>query len=149
MLAGLQSVVNALPALGPVTFSVRAVSGTSGTLANVTELLFRFTAPVRLIANGAGNETVIEGTVPWAVSVTEPLASATLGTIGEVAVAEPILQPVAFRHVATPGTFGVSPLGSWSTIVLLADSLAACVMPSVSAAPPAESRSIAAVRAGA
>src|SRR6185437_12032142 len=150
MLAGAQSVENALPPLGPVTFNVRAVSGTSGTLANVTELLLRFTAPVSEIANGAGNETVIEGTVPWAVSFTDPLESATLGTMGEVAVAVPIVQPVAFRHGASTPTFGVSPLGSWSTIVLLADSFAAWVIPRVSAPPLSFlSRVIAAVSTGA
>ena len=85
--------LNAFCPFGPVSVSGRLVSGTSGTLANVTELVVRLTAPLIVSANGAGNAIVIVGAVAVPDSVTVPFASATLGTSGEVAVAVPIVQP--------------------------------------------------------
>ena len=90
--------LNAFCPFGPVTVSVRLVSGTSGTLLNVTELLARLTAPSIVNANGAGNETAIVGVVAFPDSVTVPDASAMLGTSGEVAAAVPIVQVVPARH---------------------------------------------------
>lgn len=150
MLAGAQSVVNALPPLGgPVMFSLRSVSGTSGTFANVTEFWVRLTAPGSVIPS-VGKEIAIVGAVAEPDSVTLPFDSATLGTSGEVAVAVPTVHPVAFRHGTSAWTFGFRPWGSWSTMDLLADSLAAWVISVTSVAPlPLESLVIEPVSFGA
>ena len=81
-----------------MTVSVRLVSGRSGTLLNVTELVARFTAPSSVIANGAGNDTAIVGVVADPPSVTVPEARAAFGRSGDVAVAVPIVQAVPARH---------------------------------------------------
>ena len=64
-------------------------------------------------------------------SVTVPAASAMLGTSGEVAAAVPIVHPVPepVRHGTSAPTFGVIALPRPSVMVLLADSVAACVIP--------------------
>ena len=129
--------MNAFCPFGPVTVRVRLVSGMSGTFANVTEFVARFTTPLIVSENGAGNATVIAGEVAEPDSVTVPFASAMSGTSGEVAVAVPIVQPGPdpVRHGTSAPTFGVIDLPRPSVMLLLADSFAAWVTPRTSSPP--------------
>ena len=141
--------MNALWPFGPVIFSCRLVSGRSGTFANVTELVDRLTVPLIVSGNGAPHEIVIVGVVAEPPSLTVPLASTTLGSSGDVAVAVPIVQPVPVRHGMSAPALGVMLPPRWSTMLLFADSFAAWVIPSVSAAPPDLVAATAAVSCGA
>ena len=127
--------LNAFCPFGPVTVSVRLVSGRSGMLLNVTELLARFTAPSSVIPNGAGNDTAIVGVVAFPDRVTVPDAKAGPGRRGDVAVAVPIVQVVPARHPRSALTFGVIDLPRPSVMVLLAASVAPCVIPRTSSPP--------------
>ena len=132
---GVQLVVNAFCPSGPVIVRLRWVSGTSGTLLIVTARAVKLTSPTTVIANGGGNDTVTVGLVPEPASLTVPVSF--VGASGEVAVAVPITQPapVPVRHLASAARLTPTPLGSLSTIVLLAASLAACVISSLRVAP--------------
>ena len=80
---------------------------------------------------------MIAGEVAEPDSVTVPFASAMSGTSGEVAVAVPIVQPGPdpVRHGTSAPTFGVIDLPRLSVMLLLADSVAACVTPRTSWPP--------------
>src|SRR5262249_59598040 len=126
----------ALPAVGPVRFSFRSVSGTSAMLANVTVLAVRLTAP-GIVMPSAGKLIAIVGALTVPPSVTVPLDSAALGTSGEVAVAVPTWQPAPepVRHGTPAATFGGRPFGDCRTIDLLADSFAAGAISATNQAP--------------
>jgi hypothetical protein len=105
----------------------------SGTLLIVTVPAVKLTSPTSVSANGAGNDTVTVGLVAEPSSVTVPVS--LVGASGEVALAVPTTHPVPVRHVASAARLTPRPLGSLSTIVLLAASVAACVISNPSVAP--------------